>query len=40
VLGVLYLFPIAAALVSDPAISRRLEQTSPLSAGLDAEPAS
>jgi ABC-2 type transport system permease protein len=37
VLGALYLFPITAALVSNPAISRHLEQIGPLPAGLDAQ---
>ena len=37
VLGVLYLFPIAAAVISDATISRRLEQIGPLPAGLDAQ---
>jgi ABC-2 type transport system permease protein len=35
VLGLLYLFPIIAALISDPSISRHLQQIGPLSAGLD-----
>ena len=34
-LGLLYLFQIAAAVVSDPTISRHLQQIGPLSAGLD-----
>jgi ABC-2 type transport system permease protein len=34
-LGVLYLFPIAAGLVRDPALLRHLEQIGPLTAGLD-----
>jgi ABC-2 type transport system permease protein len=33
--GVLYLFPIAAGLVSDPTLQRHLEQIGPLSASLD-----
>ncbi|TVZ05837.1 ABC transporter permease [Trebonia kvetii] len=37
VLGLLYLFPIAAALVSNPPLSRHLDQTGPLPAGLDAQ---
>jgi ABC-2 type transport system permease protein len=37
VLGVLYLFPIAAAEVSKPALARHLEQIGPLPAGLDAQ---
>jgi ABC-2 type transport system permease protein len=37
VLGVLYLFPIAADLVSDPTLARHLDQIGPLSAGLDAQ---
>jgi ABC-2 type transport system permease protein len=34
VLGVLYLFPILAHVVSDPHLQRRLEQISPMNAGL------
>ena len=37
VLGLLYLFPIAAAVISDPTISRHLQQIGPLSAGLDVQ---
>jgi len=37
VLGVLYLFPIAAAVVSSPALARHLQQIGPLPAGLDAQ---
>ena len=37
VLGVLYLFPLAAALVSNEDLTRHLQQIGPLSAGLDAE---
>jgi ABC-2 type transport system permease protein len=37
VLGVLYLFPIAASAVSDPPLSRHLQQIGPLSAGQDAQ---
>jgi ABC-2 type transport system permease protein len=37
VLGVLYLFPLAAAVVSNPALDRHLDQTGPLPAGLDAQ---
>jgi ABC-2 type transport system permease protein len=37
VLGVLYLFPIAAAVVSDPPLARHLDQIGPLPAGLDAQ---
>ena len=37
VLGLLYLFPIAASLVSDATLARRLQQIGPLSAGLDAQ---
>jgi len=37
VLGVLYLFPITASLVSDATLARHLEQIGPLSAGLDAQ---
>jgi ABC-2 type transport system permease protein len=35
VLGILYLFPLAAGLVGDPAVQRRLEQAGPLSASMD-----
>ena len=35
VLGVLYLFPIAASLASDATLARHLEQIGPMSAGLD-----
>ena len=34
-LGLLYLFPVAAALVGDPAIQRHLQQIGPMSAGMD-----
>jgi ABC-2 type transport system permease protein len=37
VLGVLYLFPVTAAVVSNPAIARHLDQIGPLPAGLDAQ---
>jgi ABC-2 type transport system permease protein len=37
VLGVLYLFPIAADLVSNPHLARHLDQIGPLPAGLDAQ---
>src|SRR5580693_2384593 len=37
VLGVLYLFPIAAAVISNPPLARHLDQTGPLPAGLDAQ---
>ncbi len=37
VLGVLYLFPIAASVVSNPPLSRHLQQIGPLSAGQDAQ---
>jgi ABC-2 type transport system permease protein len=37
VLGVLYLFPLAAAVISNPTLSRHLQQIGPLPAGLDAE---
>ena len=37
VLGVLYLFPITAAVVSNPTIARHLDQIGPLPAGLDAQ---
>ena len=35
VLGLLYLFPVVAALVSNPATQRRLQQVGPMSAALD-----
>jgi ABC-2 type transport system permease protein len=37
VLGVLYLFPLAAGFVSDPALARHLDQIGPLPAGQDAQ---
>jgi ABC-2 type transport system permease protein len=37
VLGVLYLFPLAANVVSNPALDRHLDQIGPLPAGLDAQ---
>ena len=37
VLGVLYLFPIAADAVSNPPLTRHLDQIGPLPAGLDAQ---
>jgi ABC-2 type transport system permease protein len=37
VLGVLYLFPLAAHVVSNPALTRHLDQIGPLPAGLDAQ---
>jgi ABC-2 type transport system permease protein len=37
VLGVLYLFPLAADVVSSPALARHLDQIGPLPAGLDAQ---
>ena len=37
VLGLLYLFPLAAAVVSNPPLSRHLQQIGPLPAGLDAQ---
>ena len=37
VLGLLYLFPIIAAVISDATIARRLQQIGPLSAGLDVQ---
>jgi ABC-2 type transport system permease protein len=37
VLGLLYLFPILAATIPDPSISRHLQQIGPLSAGLDVQ---
>ena len=35
VLGLLYLFPIVAAVVSDPHVQRHLQQLAPMTAGLD-----
>jgi ABC-2 type transport system permease protein len=35
VLGVLYLFPIVAAVVSDPHLQRHLQQIAPMTAGLE-----
>jgi ABC-2 type transport system permease protein len=37
VLGVLYLFPLAADVVSSPVLARHLDQIGPLPAGLDAQ---
>jgi ABC-2 type transport system permease protein len=37
VLGVLYLFPLAAAVVANPALALHLDQIGPLPAGLDAQ---
>lgn len=37
VLGLLYLFPIAASLVSDATLARHLQQIGPLPAGLDVQ---
>jgi ABC-2 type transport system permease protein len=37
VLGVLYLFPIAADVISNPTLTRHLDQIGPLPAGLDAQ---
>ena len=37
VLSVLYLFPLAADVVSNPALARHLDQIGPLPAGLDAQ---
>jgi ABC-2 type transport system permease protein len=37
VLGVLYLFPLAAAVISNPDLARHLRQIGPLPAGLDAQ---
>jgi ABC-2 type transport system permease protein len=37
VLGVLYLFPIAADVISNPPLARHLDQIGPLPAGLDAQ---
>jgi ABC-2 type transport system permease protein len=39
VLGVLYLFPLAADVVSNPTLARHLDQIGPLPAGLDAQAA-
>jgi ABC-2 type transport system permease protein len=36
-LGVLYLFPLAANLISNPPLARHLDQIGPLPAGLDAQ---
>ena len=40
VLGLLYLFPVAAGMVRDHALQRLLEQIGPMSAGLDAQATS
>jgi ABC-2 type transport system permease protein len=37
VLGVLYLFPLAADVISNPPLTRHLDQIGPLPAGLDAQ---
>ena len=37
VLGVLYLFPLAANVISNPTLGRHLDQIGPLPAGLDAQ---
>jgi ABC-2 type transport system permease protein len=37
VLGVLYLFPLAADVISNPPLARHLDQIGPLPAGLDAQ---
>jgi ABC-2 type transport system permease protein len=37
VLGVLYLFPLAASVISNPPLARHLQQIGPLPAGLDAQ---
>ena len=37
VLGVLYLFPLAADVISNPTLARHLDQIGPLPAGLDAQ---
>jgi ABC-2 type transport system permease protein len=37
VLGLLYLFPLAANLISNPPLARHLDQIGPLPAGLDAQ---
>jgi ABC-2 type transport system permease protein len=34
VLGLLYLFPIVSALVTDPSLQRHLRQIAPMSAGV------
>ena len=34
-LGLLYLFPVAASLVTDPAFQRHLQHIGPMSAGMD-----
>jgi ABC-2 type transport system permease protein len=36
-LGVMYLFPIAVAVISNPPLARHLDQIGPLPAGLDAQ---
>jgi ABC-2 type transport system permease protein len=35
VLGLLYLFPIVAGVVTDPHVQRHLQQIAPMTAGLD-----
>lgn len=40
VLGLLFLFPVAASLVSDRTLERHLEQISPLLAGMDSQAVS
>ncbi len=35
VLGLLYLFPIIGAVVSDPDLARHIQQAAPMTAGLD-----
>jgi ABC-2 type transport system permease protein len=37
VLGLLYLFPLAAKIISNPPLARHLDQIGPLPAGLDAQ---
>src|SRR5580704_7783322 len=37
VLGLLYLFPVVASLVSGATLARRMQQIGPLSAGLDVQ---
>lgn len=37
VLGLLYLFPVAAMAIGDQAVARRLDQIGPMSAGLDSQ---
>jgi ABC-2 type transport system permease protein len=37
VLGLLYLFPIVAAVVTDPSVARHLDQVAPMTAGLEVQ---